>query len=118
VLNTVAGQTYDLVFYFNNNNYAGAGTYSGKVSVGGLSSVFSHVDGTPWTKFTGSFVGTGSDTLTFDALTIQNNGGVFLDSVSVSAAPEPAAWLMMSAGFGIVGASLRRRRATVNVRYA
>jgi hypothetical protein len=118
VLNTVAGQTYDLVFYFSNNSVSGTGEYKGKVTVGGLNETFTHVDGDPWTEFTGSFVGTGSDTLTFEALTIQNNGGVALDSVSVSAAPEPATWLMMIAGFGIVGASLRRKRARVSVRFA
>lgn len=118
VLSTVAGQTYNLVFYFSNNNAAGAGTYTGTVSIAGLNSQFSHVDGTPWTKFTGSFVGTGSDTLSFSANTIQSNGGVFLDSISVSAAPEPATWLMMIAGFGLVGASLRRKRARLNVRFA
>jgi hypothetical protein len=117
-LTTAVGQTYDLIFYFSNNNFSGAGTYSGKVSVGGLNTIFSHVEGTPWTQFKGTFVGTGNDTLTFESLTNQNNGGVFLDSVNVSAAPEPATWLMMIAGFGIAGAALRRKRAKVNVRFA
>ncbi|MCS6986475.1 MAG: PEPxxWA-CTERM sorting domain-containing protein [Sphingomonadaceae bacterium] len=29
------------------------------------------------------------------------------------AVPEPATWGLMIAGFGLVGAALRRRRATV-----
>ncbi|HET6971778.1 MAG TPA: PEPxxWA-CTERM sorting domain-containing protein, partial [Phenylobacterium sp.] len=29
----------------------------------------------------------------------------------LSAAPEPAAWALMLAGFGLLGAALRRRRA-------
>lgn len=118
VLSTLAGQTYNLVFSFSSNNAAGAGMFDGNVTVGGINSIFSHVNGDPFGTFTGSFVGTGSDTLTFTSLTNQNNGGVVLDAISVSAAPEPAAWLMMIAGFGIVGASLRRKRAAVKVRFA
>lgn len=119
ILNTVAGQVYNLVFYVNSNNGGiGTGPYQGTVSVGGFSGTFSHVGGDPWKKYTGSFVGTGSDTLSFTSLTNISNGGPILDSISVSAAPEPATWLMMIAGFGLVGASLRRKRAKVNVRFA
>jgi hypothetical protein len=35
-----------------------------------------------------------------------------------SAVPEPAAWTMMIAGFGLVGAALRSRRKTVAARFA
>lgn len=116
-LNTVANQTYDLVFYFNHNG-GETTTLSGKVSVGSLTgSTFSHT-GFGWTKFSSSFVASGNDVLTFSALDTVSNGGVILDSISVSAAPEPAAWLMMIAGFGIIGASLRRKRAKLNVRFA
>jgi hypothetical protein len=38
-----------------------------------------------------------------------NNGGAF--SVEVSAVPEPANWALLIAGFGLVGAMQRRRRA-------
>jgi len=34
------------------------------------------------------------------------------------AAPEPASWAMMIVGFGLAGASIRRRRNKVNVTYA
>ncbi len=34
-------------------------------------------------------------------------------SIVASAIPEPATWAMMIAGFGLAGAALRRRRATV-----
>lgn len=37
-----------------------------------------------------------------------NRGGV---SLSVDAVPEPATWAVMVAGFGLVGAGLRRRAA-------
>ncbi|WP_235976743.1 choice-of-anchor C family PEP-CTERM protein [Sandaracinobacteroides hominis] len=39
--------------------------------------------------------------------------GIALDNVSVSAVPEPAMWAMMVAGFGFVGASLRRRKSGI-----
>ncbi len=35
--------------------------------------------------------------------------------VGVAAIPEPATWLMMFAGFGLVGVGLRRRRANANM---
>ena len=47
-----------------------------------------------------------------------NNGDNFGDiSFSISAVPEPAAWALMIAGFGLTGAAIRRR-AKVRVTYA
>ncbi len=36
--------------------------------------------------------------------------GYRLDSISVAAVPEPGTWALMIAGFGLTGATLRRRR--------
>lgn len=44
----------------------------------------------------------------FDAVTSDNEGGI---SLSIAAVPEPASWAMLIAGFGLVGAAARRRRA-------
>jgi uncharacterized protein YhdP len=44
-------------------------------------------------------------------------GGSYSGTLNYAAVPEPAAWAMMIAGFGFVGASMRRRR-TMTVRYA
>ena len=41
-----------------------------------------------------------------------DNGGSFEVTVS-QAVPEPATWAMMIAGFGLVGAGMRRRKAVV-----
>ena len=44
---------------------------------------------------------------------IDDNQGPLLDNISLSiaAVPEPATWAMMILGFGLIGASLRRRKA-------
>lgn len=46
----------------------------------------------------------------------RNNVGPLLDKVALSidkaAVPEPAAWAMMLAGFGLVGSAMRRRQKT------
>ena len=39
-----------------------------------------------------------------------DNGGAF--RITISNVPEPANWALLIAGFGLVGASLRRRRST------
>ena len=36
-----------------------------------------------------------------------------LDSTTTAAVPEPAAWALMLTGFGLVGATMRRRQAAV-----
>lgn len=45
------------------------------------------------------------------------NKDMFLDNVSVAGVPEPAAWALMLAGFGLVGGAMRRR-SKVSVTYA
>jgi hypothetical protein len=61
------------------------------------------------TNFIG-FIGSGPLTITF-------SNDDELDTVSflsgTGAIPEPASWILMIAGFGLVGASARRRRAVV-----
>ena len=42
----------------------------------------------------------------FDDFLSDNSGGV---SLNVAAIPEPASWAMLIAGFGLVGAAMRRR---------
>jgi hypothetical protein len=40
-----------------------------------------------------------------------DNIGPIIDNVVVSQVPEPASWAMLIAGFGLVGATMRRRRS-------
>lgn len=56
----------------------------------------------------------GTYTLTFAQSPGGNNyRGSILDNVVLSAVPEPGTWLLMIAGFGMMGAVLRRRRQPV-----
>jgi hypothetical protein len=49
-------------------------------------------------------------TLTPFIYAISLNNGFATDYLSISAVPEPAAWLLMLAGLGMVGATLRLGR--------
>jgi PEP-CTERM motif len=79
----------------------------------------------PWTARTADFsinlrAGT-SYTLTFQGLESVTDQTSFIDAVSLdlaplSAVPEPASWALMIAGFGLVGASMRRRAGAVLAR--
>ena len=44
--------------------------------------------------------------------------GVTINDVPIDPVPEPATWAMMIGGIGAAGGALRRRKATVSVRYA
>lgn len=69
-----------------------------------------------WTAASAHFTATSvTDTLSF--LAIGTPAGLppfaLLDGVSLTALPEPAAWGLMIVGFGLVGATARRRRQFV-----
>jgi len=70
-----------------------------------------------WTAQSFSFLAGGpSTTITFTTNgTAQNVFGPALDNVSAVAVPEPAAWAMMLAGFGLVGGAMRRRERSRTV---
>jgi hypothetical protein len=65
------------------------------------------------TGFSGAAWDTGTLVLYYwDTFTADNSNSVDVD-IGVGVVPEPAAWAMMIAGFGLAGATLRRRRAAV-----
>lgn len=65
-----------------------------------------------------SFIPTSAGTLrlTFGAGGPNDSAGPILDNVSVTSTvvPEPSNWMMLIAGFGLVGLASRRRRKTVS----
>lgn len=117
---TTIGQTYRLVFAYTNNTDTNA-NLSADVLVSGVASLLSgslsHQGGTTntpnWTIFDKTFVADSTSTkLSFLDTSNRGNQGLFLDSVSVSAAvPEPATWALMILGVGVVGGALRRKKA-------
>jgi choice-of-anchor C domain-containing protein len=114
---TDIGKLYTVSFAYSRNPAGAPNPATADVSVG--SNIF-HVsaanDGSfgsqynmAWKTGSFSFVGAGQDTIRL-AATVEGNGGVFFDKVSVSGAvPEPASWALMIGGFGVAGAMLRRR---------
>ncbi|WP_242140066.1 PEPxxWA-CTERM sorting domain-containing protein [Sphingomonas sp. TREG-RG-20F-R18-01] len=72
---------------------------------------------TDWRRQTFAFNVSAPTTLTFAALGTSDSRGGYIDSVSLSAVPEPASWAMMIAGFGMMGFALRNR-ANAKVAYA
>ncbi|WP_238542341.1 PEPxxWA-CTERM sorting domain-containing protein [Sphingomonas sp. PAMC 26621] len=74
---------------------------------------------TNWVLQTVNFAVTAPTTLTFSAIGTSDSVGGYLDSISLSAVPEPASWVMMILGFGMLGVALRRQRqAKLRVTYA
>ncbi len=107
----VAGQNYLASFYVasdgdtpNDFGVTGPGSFS--------LATMNDLPKSGYIYYSGSFVGSGSDTITFN---FRNDPGYLaLDNVSVtsltSAAPEPTTWAMMLVGFGGLGAAMRGRR--------
>lgn len=73
-----------------------------------------YVDGTPWTRSTLNAVVNGTQGVRIELLgDTDHQAGPGLDDVSLTAGvPEPATWALMIAGFGGIGAILRRSRKT------
>lgn len=71
----------------------------------------------PFVSYALSFVPTsaGSLLLTFGGAGPNDSAGPILDNVLVGSqvVPEPSTWLMLLAGFGMVGLAVRRRRSSV-----
>ena len=120
---TNVGDTYTLNFYIG--GYQGYGSNSVIVDIGAVSSLISDpmtsgitAGNTLWTLENVSFVATSAST---SLSIIGNNSGqdfIGLDNVSVSgsaagAVPETASWAMFIGGLGLVGGTMRRRRASV-----
>ena len=114
------GKTYNVDFYWAASqlqNRTGDTTEQLAVTFGGVTQ-YTPIVANPSQGFQGwfsqrfSFTATAaSDTLSFLSLGTPNGlpPVALLDGVSLTAVPEPAAWALMIAGFGMVGFAARRR---------
>ncbi len=116
---TTLGQMYRLTFYVGNASPTGGNainyTQPSTIAVsldGGPAQNFTNAVNTPfginYKKFSFKFLAAGPTALAFNNATVGDNM-LGLDTVSVTAVPEPSMWAMLLAGFGFVGFATRRR---------
>lgn len=115
-LSTDAGSFYTLSFEYSARAGVGAASNPIEVLWNGTSVATVTADGTglsnlDWHQFSYQVQGTGHDALVLRAVGTSDGLGGSLDAVSVTAVPEPSTWVLMLAGFGLIGLSLGRRRA-------
>ena len=114
---TTANQLYSLSFWYSNNPGGSPNPNTASVQVGSLSDIISHTasgsSDLNWTFYSATFSASGPmTTLSFSQIDNCCNGGILLDSVNVSAVPEPATWAMMILGFLGVGFMAYRRKSS------
>ena len=125
-INVVAGRTYNIGFDYYatqngiNNPFDATLSFLIGGSPAGATLTAGSVTGTPartWFNFNTSFVATttGSTNLTLQFRGLGVTAADFaVDRLyAVAAVPEPATWGMMILGFGLAGATMRRRRTAV-----
>jgi hypothetical protein len=105
------GKTYNVTGWF-----AGDGGPPSSLNIGVGSNTYVDINpglsDSTYYEFRGTFVGTGSDTLTITSFQLPAFN--LVDNFSVSAAaPEPATWALMLVGFGGLGLALRAGRKSV-----
>lgn len=122
VIATIVGQVYKVSFWVARNPDGGITPRTGFVDVGGALTAISFGNGSSsrtnmgWELRDYTFTASStSTTLKFssDPATSSSNFGMALDNVSISAVPEPATWLMMLFGFGLIGGALRSRKKQI-----
>lgn len=118
---TIAGAFYTVSYWVSGNPDGGSAPKSGVVAaIDGTTVIadasFNGPQGpslgnmTYWNYTFGFTAGSNATTLRFTSGPDMGAYGAALDNVSVTAAvPEPTTWAMMLVGFGVVGASMRRR---------
>ncbi|WP_310496217.1 choice-of-anchor C family PEP-CTERM protein [Sandarakinorhabdus sp.] len=129
MLDTVIGQTYTIGFDLSGNPDGGAGNRISVVTISGSLPDVKVYQVLPansradmnWQRFEYTFTAFSAlSSLTFASAEFTPFGPA-IDNVSIteggggigSDVPEPASWAMMLAGFGMIGATSRRRRPRV-----
>ncbi|MBK7006396.1 MAG: choice-of-anchor C family protein [Burkholderiales bacterium] len=114
ILNTVAGQTYNLSFDLAGNFEGSPVIKKMSINIGphGLYSFDTtgkskHNMG--WEHYTTTFVAQSSSTALSFVSNVPGAYGSALDNISVTAVPEPETYAMLLAGLGVMGAIARRR---------
>jgi hypothetical protein len=117
MLNTVASQTYTISFDLRNLQADAFNSF--QVLFGGVQIYASGAGGFPASYLTfNGFTGTSTGAQTALVFNFRQDPSYYLlDNVSVqglAAVPEPATWMMLLLGFGMVGSVMRSRRRRVS----
>ena len=117
-LATSVGQQYQVSFWMGNSNYVGrAGASQIDVSVDGYNGSFNIGAATQtaiaWQPMSFLFTATtATPTLTFSNSQDQLQVFAFMDNVTVTAVPEPSAYVLALVGLGMLGFMARRRQGS------
>ena len=105
---TIASRPYLLEYWLLNRDNSGRVIDEMTVTSGSTVTFFGDRPSFAYTYFSQYFVATSASELISFAYK-HTSPNFYLDDVSVTMVPEPAAWGLMVAGFGMIGAAARRR---------
>ena len=105
---TVASRPYVLTYWLMNRDNNGRVVDMLTVASGSTVTAFGDRPSFGYTQFNQYFIATSSSSLISFAYK-HTSPNYYLDDVSVAMVPEPGAWSLMIAGFGMIGFAMRRR---------